>query len=80
MGRTVANVMFAGQVSSGSDSCEWRKSSRSYGEGACVEVGTPAPRRIDVRDSENPRGVVLWFAPAQWNVFVASVRSGAFGL
>jgi uncharacterized protein DUF397 len=59
---------------------EWRRSSRSYGAGNCVEVGTPSPKHIDVRDSENPRGTVLRFTPAQWNAFVAGVRSGSLGL
>jgi hypothetical protein len=76
----MTSVMFAEHVGSDADSCEWRKSSRSYGGGACVEVGTPSPKRIDVRDSENPRGTVLRFAPAQWSAFVAGVRSGALGL
>jgi hypothetical protein len=54
---------------------KWRKSSRSYGSGECVEVTTPSRRRIDVRDSMNIRGAVLTFSSAQWNTFVVSLRS-----
>jgi Domain of unknown function (DUF397) len=54
---------------------KWRKSSRSYGSGECVEVATPSRRRIDVRDSTNIRGAVLTFSSTQWNAFVASLRS-----
>ncbi len=59
---------------------EWRRSSRSYGTGNCLEVATPHGARIDVRDSKNPDGAVLRFASAEWNAFVAGVRSGAFRL
>ncbi|WP_206318321.1 DUF397 domain-containing protein [Actinacidiphila epipremni] len=31
------------------------------------------------RDSTDPRGPGLRFAPAEWRAFVASVRAGAFG-
>lgn len=58
----------------------WRRSSRSYGSGACVEAAAWCGMRVDVRDSKNPRGAVLQFTPAQWNVFVAGVRSDGLGL
>jgi Domain of unknown function (DUF397) len=57
---------------------EWRRSRRSYGSGACLEAASDA--RIHVRDSKNPGGVVLRFTAAQWNVFVADVRSDGLGL
>jgi Domain of unknown function (DUF397) len=59
---------------------EWRRSRRSYGSGQCVEAAAWSGTRVDVRDSKNPRGAVLRFTPAQWNNFVAGVRSGALGL
>ena len=54
---------------------KWRKSSRSYGSGECVEVATPSSQRIDVRDSTNISGAVLTFSSTQWNTFVAGLRS-----
>jgi Domain of unknown function (DUF397) len=57
----------------------WRKSSRSYGSGECIEVATPSGKRIAVRDSKNAQGTVLSFSSAQWNTFVAGIRSGKLG-
>ncbi|MFF1696696.1 DUF397 domain-containing protein [Streptomyces sp. NPDC058257] len=50
---------------------EWHKSSYSSGnEGdSCVEVAT-APATIHLRDSKNPQGPQLAFAPAAWGDFV----------
>jgi len=53
----------------------WRKSNRSGGNGACVEVaceGTP----VLVRDSRDPSGVMLAFSAAQWSAFVRRTRKG----
>lgn len=58
----------------------WRRSSRSYGGGNCVEVATQFGARVAIRDSKNRQGAVLGFTPAQWNDFIAGVRSGALGL
>jgi len=58
---------------------KWRKSSRSYGSGECIEVAAPFRKSIAVRDSKNIRGAVLSFSSAQWNAFVAGVRSGKYG-
>ena len=57
----------------------WRKSSRSYGSGECIEVATPSEKRINVRDSKNVRGTVLTFSSTQWNAFVVNVRRGNLG-
>jgi Domain of unknown function (DUF397) len=57
----------------------WRTSSRSYGNGACVEVaGGPSPDDIRVRDSENPQGLILQVTQKAWTTFLGHVRSGGF--
>lgn len=48
----------------------WTKSSYSGGNGACVEVRSPAVRTVDVRDSKAPEGPALAFAPTSWAAFV----------
>jgi hypothetical protein len=61
----------------------WRKSSHSSGgEGQCVEVAALAGRRtgrmIAMRDSKNPGGPMLSFTPAEWSLFLGSVKYDAF--
>ncbi|WBB69819.1 DUF397 domain-containing protein [Micromonospora sp. WMMD812] len=50
----------------------WRTSTRSSGNGNCVEVGAAAGR-IAVRDSKDRPGPVLVFAPSAWRAFVAGI-------
>jgi hypothetical protein len=56
----------------------WMKSSRSTGNGACVEVKSPAVESVVVRDSKDPQGPVLTFSPEAWSAFVDGVENGAF--
>jgi hypothetical protein len=51
----------------------WTKSSYSTGNGACVEVKSPVPAAMAVRDSKVPQGPALAFPADAWNAFVAEV-------
>ncbi|WP_371495526.1 DUF397 domain-containing protein [Kitasatospora sp. NBC_00374] len=56
----------------------WRKSSHSDGTGgSCVEVDDTTPGLV--RDSKDPDGPRLAFAPASWQAFVTAVARGEFG-
>lgn len=54
----------------------WRKSSYSTSSSNCVEVGGQ-PGTVAVRDSRNPDGPALAFAPGSWQAFTRRVRNGA---
>jgi hypothetical protein len=60
-----------------SGSTPWRKSTRSGGDTACVEV-----RRhdggIQVRDSKDPSGPVLTFTLTEWRAFIDGAKVGEF--
>jgi len=55
----------------------WRKASRSIGNGACVEAAS-ADGRVLVRDSVNPSGAVIAYAPGVWRRFIDSAKTGGF--
>ncbi|MGW5142269.1 DUF397 domain-containing protein [Nocardia beijingensis] len=56
----------------------WFKSSRSGGGQECVEVAHLAGGMVGVRDSKNPTGPALVFAPGDWDAFTAGVAGGEF--
>jgi len=59
----------------------WKKSTRSAGNGACVEVATNLSGIVAVRDTkDNGNGPVLIFTPAEWNAFVGGTKDGEFDL
>ncbi|MET8119673.1 DUF397 domain-containing protein [Micromonospora sp. NPDC005189] len=51
---------------------DWRTSTRSSGNGNCVEVATPDGQAA-VRDSKDRSGPVLTFGPSAWRAFVLGV-------
>ncbi|MFC4016823.1 DUF397 domain-containing protein [Micromonospora sp. GCM10011542] len=51
---------------------DWRTSTRSSGNGNCVEVAAAAGQ-VAVRDSKDRSGPVLAFPPSAWRSFVRDV-------
>lgn len=59
----------------------WRKSTYSGGNGGgCVDVAGNLPGIVAVRDSKDPSGPALSFAPAAWSEFVQGMKQGEFDL
>jgi len=61
----------------------WRKSRHSGNGANCVEFAVieqevGAKRLFLVRDSKNPDGEVLAFAPDEWDAFISGIKSGRF--
>ena len=59
------------------DRVDFVKSSFSFSNGNCVEVGK-AQGFIGLRDSKDPSGHVLVFTPQEWDAFVKGVAAGEF--
>ena len=55
---------------------QWRTSSYSSGQGQCIEVAMITGRGVATRDSKDPRGPVLVFAPDAWTAFVVAATGG----
>ena len=55
----------------------WYKSSRSAGNGCCVETAV-SDGGMAVRDSKDPDGPVLHFTAEAWQDFVSMIKLGAF--
>ncbi|NNH68670.1 DUF397 domain-containing protein [Nocardia uniformis] len=54
----------------------WFKSTHSGGTQECVEIAHLDGGSVGVRDSKNPTGPALVFAPGEWDAFTAKVASG----
>ncbi|MGW0218576.1 DUF397 domain-containing protein [Micromonospora chokoriensis] len=52
---------------------QWRKSTRSGSNGACVEARS-AGCLAQVRDSKESAGVVLSFSSSAWNAFLSDLK------
>ncbi|WP_280424874.1 DUF397 domain-containing protein [Nocardia carnea] len=52
----------------------WFKSRYSQPSGDCVEVAHLSDA-VGVRDSKNPAGPALVFAPSEWDAFTEAIRA-----
>lgn len=65
-------------ISSNMPGVAWRKSSYSGTNGQCVEIGEGVTGVVPVRDSKDPEGPALSFAPDAFAAFVDAIKAGQF--
>ncbi|MFD4402944.1 DUF397 domain-containing protein [Nocardia sp. NPDC058499] len=58
---------------------QWFKSSKSSGDGNCVEVAFLDGGTVGVRDSKNPTGPALVFGAAEWAGFLTGLGAAGVG-
>ena len=76
-------VLNRDELGSNASSLAWRKSSRSLGNGNCVETARLPTGHRAVRDSKDKDGGVLLFTPDEWSVFIDHIKGdkpGGFSL
>jgi hypothetical protein len=56
----------------------WIKSSLSYANGSCVEVGDLKGGLVGIRNSRDVTGPVLRFTSDEWKAFMHGIRKGDF--
>jgi hypothetical protein len=55
---------------------KWRKSSHSGNSGNCIEAAAQPSHVVAVRDSKDPDGPWLAFAPQAWKAFASRTKRG----
>jgi hypothetical protein len=58
----------------------WRKSTRSIGNGQCIEAAKLADGRLAMRDSTDTTGPAIPFAEAAWHLFLKRVKADQIGI
>ncbi|TNH26248.1 DUF397 domain-containing protein [Micromonospora orduensis] len=53
---------------------QWRKSTRSGSNGACVEARLVG-QTVEIRDSKHPAGPNLGFSAEGWSLFLACLKA-----
>ncbi|MFI6172965.1 DUF397 domain-containing protein [Nocardia sp. NPDC051052] len=56
----------------------WFKSSHSGSNQDCVEVAHLEQGHVGIRDSKDPTGPALVFAPSEWDAFVSGAQGREF--
>lgn len=64
----------------GTISSRWRKSSRSIGNGQCIEAASLTDGRLAVRDSTDRSGPIILLSQREWLAFIKEIKGSQPGL
>ncbi|MGH3299625.1 MAG: DUF397 domain-containing protein [Trebonia sp.] len=60
----------------GAGSLTWRKSTRSIGNGQCVEAARTADGWLAMRDSTDTTGPIIVLSQGEWSSFLRKIKVG----
>jgi hypothetical protein len=63
-------------LAGGAGTSTWRKSTRSIGNGQCVEAARMADGRLAMRDSTDKTGPVILLSQREWSDFLRKIKVG----
>jgi hypothetical protein len=78
MAQSFADVPYKGMLRDEIITLKWRKSTRSIGNGQCVEAASLTDGRLVMRDSMNTCGPIILVTQWGWQTFVKGIKDGEF--
>jgi hypothetical protein len=78
MAQSLEYAPFKGMLRDEIVALKWRKSTRSIGNGQCIEAARLSDGRLAMRDSQDTCGPIISVTQRGWHSFVNGIKDGEF--